>query len=732
MLCPRRRKRLPDEMKFEALSPMKLKPLKFLAAVGLLTSGAPMTPMAATPPSQTLKTLEAYQSVAKPFNAVLSTPPFETTPEAIRRSIESAITNANAGLDRIGTLSSNQVTFDNTLRALDDVMYQANLAANRVYLIKETSTNETARQVATDQIKAFQDWAVGLDYREDVYRAIKAYGDTRPGLSGERAKLLEDVLRDYRRAGLALPKDKRDDVEKLRKELASKCTDFQSNITEAKAPVRFTRQELEGIPEEFLGQPGLKTGPDEYTLLANVTLQYLMVMDNARSEATRKRMLIARETIARDKNVALMNDIVRLRQRIAGELGYGSWADYQIEPKMAKNEATARAFLTDLSRGLQPKFDAELKEFAAMKARDTGDANAKINVWDARYYSNQLKKQKYAIDTEQLRAFFPYERTLQGMFDIYSSIFGIRIQEIDAPYRWVPELKLYAVSDAASGEPLGLFYLDMFPREGKYSHFAHFSLIEGKRLADGNYQRPVSALICNFPKPQPDRPSLLSHDEVETLFHEFGHCMHSMLTRAEFARFSGTSVPGDFVEAPSQMLESWIWDKKVLDGFAADYRDPSKKIPQEIIEKLKEAKLATVGTHYRRQAALALLDLALHQAAKSNGEIDVVKITNPILAEVYLPEPEGTAFIAGFGHLAGGYDAGYYGYAWADAIAQDLATVFEKSPKGFLDTDAGKRLRDEIYAPGGSRDANVSIEKFLGRPRSSEPFLKSIGIGKGR
>ena len=708
---------------------MSVRLLTPILAMTLSASGADVS---SPTPSRPLKTISDYQSAAKSFNSVINLPELETSPESIRRSVESAISKANEGLDRIGAVAPGQATFDNTVRALDDIVYEANLAANRASLLKETSTNEAVRQSATEMIKVFQDWAVGLDYREDVYKAVKAYADTHPALTGERAKLLEDTLRDYRRAGLALPPAKRDAVEKLRKELANKCTDFQSNITETRAPVRFTHAELDGVPEEFLNQPGLKTGPDEYTLNANITLQVLMVMENARSEAARKKMLITRDSIAKDKNVPLMNEMVRLRQQIAKELGYASWADYQIEPKMAKNEATARNFLVQLSRGLQPKFDSELKAFAALKARDTGNPNARINLWDARYYANQLKKEKYAIDAEQLRVFFPYEKVLQGMFDIYSAIFGIQIQEVEAPSKWITDLKLYAVSDDKTGEPLGMFYLDMFPREGKYNHFAHFSIIEGKRLPDGRYQRPVSALICNFPKPRPDRPSLLSHDEVETLFHEFGHCLHTMLTRAEFARFSGTSVPGDFVEAPSQMLENWVWDKKVLDGFAADYRDPSKKIPPEILGKLKEAKLATVGSHYRRQVSLALLDLALHTAPKSGQEIDAVKTTNPILAEIYLPEPEGTAFVAGFGHLAGGYDAGYYGYAWADAIAQDMATVFENSPKGFLDTSAGRRLRDEIYSPGGSRDADVSIERFLGRARSSEPFLKSLGIGTGQ
>jgi thimet oligopeptidase len=378
---------------------------------------------------------------------------------------------------------------------------------------------------------------------------------------------------------------------------------------------------------------------------------------------------------------------------------------------------------------LQPKFDAELAEFKRLKAKETGQANPTIFVWDWRYYANQLKKEKYTVDAEQLRVYFPYQQVLEGMFTIYQSIFGLKFERLEAPYKWVDDLQLYAVADAKSDEPLGLFYLDMFPREGKYNHFAQFGIIEGKLLPNGKYQRPVTALICNFPTPGKDKPSLLAHTDVETLFHEFGHAMHSLLTRARFVRFSGTRVPGDFVEAPSQMLENWVWDKKVLDSFAADYRDSSKKIPAEILAKLKEAKLATEATRYRRQLSFGLTDLLLHTRIHEENTKEVLPLSLKTLNEVFLPLAPGTAFISYFGHLTG-YDAGYYGYAWADAISADLATVFEKAPNGYFDQTAGRRLRTEIYEPGDSRDVNVAIEKFLGRPRSIEPFLKRIGIEK--
>jgi thimet oligopeptidase len=215
---------------------------------------------------------------------------------------------------------------------------------------------------------------------------------------------------------------------------------------------------------------------------------------------------------------------------------------------------------------------------------------------------------------------------------------------------------------------------------------------------------------------------------VETLFHEFGHALHSIVTRAKYGRFAGAHVPGDFVEAPSQMLQNWVWDKRVLDTFAADYRDPSKKIPAEIIKQMNDSKRATAGVFYRRQFAFASLDLALHDQHPEEQPYDSVAITNPILEKVFLPIDPSTTFVSYFGHL-NGYDAGYYGYAWADAIAADMATVFEKAKDGYLDKTAGMRLRQEIYQQGDSRDVNVSIEKFLGRKQSIDPFLKKIGIG---
>jgi thimet oligopeptidase len=675
-----------------------------------------------------LKTVDDFRDAAAKANAVLTIPDWQQTPEAVEASMKDAIAKANKALDQIAAQDLTKVTFKSTITALDDLGYEAALAANKANLIKQTNTNAAMRSAGEKAVKAYQEWVVGVDYREDVYKAIKAFADIQPKLSGEDEKLFKETLRDYRRAGLELPPEKRKEVEQMRKELAKLGTDFETNIANTKAPVVFTKSELDGLPESFFASPGVKTGDDAYTVMANVTWQFITVEENAKSEATRKKLYVIHDSLAKDANVRLLNQMLMLRNKIALRLGYKSWDDFQTEIKMAKSGAGAKSYIDNLVTGIQPKFAAEVSEMQKMKAADTKDPNAKIGVWDWRYYQNQLNKQKYAVDKEALRAFFPFQKVLDGMFKIYQDIFGLKFEKVNPTSKWVDDLELYVVTDSATGEPLGLFYLDNFPREGKFNHFAMFEVVGGKLLPDGKYQRPTVALVCNFPPPTADKPSLLSHSDVETLFHEFGHALHGIVTRAKYARFAGTHVPGDFVEAPSQMLQNWTWDKKVLDAFAADYRDPAKKIPAEIIKKMNDAKLATAGVFYRRQFAFASLDLALHDVHPENEPYDSVAISNPILEKVFLPIDPSTTFVSYFGHL-NGYDAGYYGYAWADAIAADMATVFEKAKDGYFDKQAGLRLRREIYEPGDSRDATASIEKFLGRKQSVEPFLKKIGIG---
>jgi thimet oligopeptidase len=682
----------------------------------------------ATPPVPVVSLAE-LQARAATFKNRLTLPDFETSPAAIQAALDATLATCNTALDRVAALPPDALTFSNTIAAMDDISFEANRFANRIYFIKETSPDAAVREAATGAVKKFQDWAVGLDYREDVYRSLKAFAATQPKLSGEQAKLMTEVLRDYRRAGLDLPKSERDEIESLRKKLAARCTDFDLNVNQAEHALKFTKTQLAGVPESILSQPAINTGKDEYTLKANVTWQALAVLENGRLEESRRRMETARANLAKESNTPVLEEILTLRSEIARRLGYRSWADYVIEVKMAKTASTAIEFLEKLESGLQPKFAAELAELQKLKARDTRDKQAKIELWDWRYYAEQLRKERFNVDAEQLRVYFPMQRAVEGMFTIYQRIFAVTFTPVTPPFKWIGDLELYCVADTATGEPLGFFYLDMYPREGKYNHFAVFTIVDGKRLAGGEYQRPVVALVCNFPPATPDQPSLLKHSDVETLFHEFGHAMHNILTRASYSRFAGANVPRDFVEAPSQMLEAWVWDKAVLDSFAADYRDTAKKIPADILDQLKAARLATMGCFYRRQLSFGMMDLALHTQITPANASNAIPLANAVLSQVFLPVPPGSAFPCYFGHLTG-YDAGYYGYAWAKAIASDMASPFEQAPEGFMDRTVGRRLRDEIYAVGDSRDVSESIQAYLGREPSIEPFLKEIGVSK--
>src|SRR5204863_540808 len=291
-------------------------------------------------------------------------------------------------------------------------------------IIKETNTNPAMRAAAEEAVKTFQEWAVGIDYREDVYKAIKAFANTHPKLSGEDEKLLNETLRDYRRAGLDLPPDQRKEVEQLRKELSKLGTDFDTNIVNASAPVMFTKADLDGLPDSFFASPGIKTGDDAYTVMANVTWQFVAVEENAKSEATRKKLYVIHDSLAKDTNASVLNQMLVLRNKIALRLGYKSWDDFQTEIKMAKSGTGAKSYIDNLISGIQPKFAAEVAEFQKMKTEDTHNPEAKIGIWDWRYYTNQVKKQKYNVDAEALRSFFPFQKVLEGMFNIYQSIFG--------------------------------------------------------------------------------------------------------------------------------------------------------------------------------------------------------------------------------------------------------------------------------------------------------------------
>jgi thimet oligopeptidase len=684
--------------------------------VSLPAFAAPLTPFA------------DFQAKAARANSVLVLPAYPLTPDEIRAKTSQTLKDADAALAALVAQNPAKRTFASTFADFDAITSLVGTFGGHIGTLAETHPDKAMRDTAREESNKLDNWGIALEYREDIFQVLKAYADTKPALDPLQQRLLDFTMRDYRRAGLALPAAERKLVEQRRKSLTELTQQFEIAINEARAPLDFTAEELGGVPASFLESPGVKQADGRYRVMANITWHYQAVMDNADRAEVRQRLLLARYKLAQGKNIPILSKIVALRADIAQRLGYANWADYKTETRMAKTGATALKFEEDLVTGLQPKFTAEVETLRQLKAAQTGQADTKLELADVGYYTNRLKKEKYAFDTEALRVYFPYQATLQGMFAIYQRIFGLKFTQVEPPYTWAPGVQLWVVEDATTGLTMGAFYLDMFPREGKFNHFANFPQLRGRFLPDGRYELPLAALVCNFPPPSADKPSLLKHSDVETLFHEFGHVMHNVLGRS---RYEGLlSVPRDFVEAPSQMLENWVWDKAVLDTFAADYRDPTKKIPAETIDALVRAREATEGYADRRQLSFGLTDLSLHTLdVDAAWQADVLAISNDVAARVALPLPPDTAFVAYFGHLSG-YDAGYYGYLWAKVMAIDMASVFRAAPGGFLDEKVGRRLRDEVYAVGNTREVADSVEKFLGRPRSQEPFLNYVGIKK--
>lgn len=670
--------------------------------------------------------LSDFAAAAEQHGVVLGLAKLDWSAEGIGPEVDRLLAEADIALDRIAGQDPDYVSFASTFAALDEAVDPVMQMLNQLWLMKETRVEDEARQACNLEVMKIDAWMVDLTYRQDLYDICRAYADRyaageRAELTGEERKLFEDNMRDYRRSGFDLDAATRTEVAALQNKLNGITNAFDTNITEAAVSLHFTTEELDGVPDGFLAASKREDGRHEVRV--TVTPDYMAVMGNARSEAVRRATNTARYSVAMETNGPLLNEMVAVREAIATKLGYANWADYKTEPKMAGSGATAIEFCEDLVAGLEPKFQAEVARLRQLKAEDTGDPGAVINWWDFRYYQNMLMRNEYGVDAEALRRYFQLDDVIDGMFAIYQHIFDLEFHPIEAPYSWFDDLRLYVVTDASTGEPLGCFYLDLFPRPGKYNHFAQFDVIGGKRLADGRYRRPVAALVCNFTPGVGDAPALMSHDEVETIFHEFGHAMHAVLTRTEYAQFSGGNVPRDFVEAPSQMFERWVWDVDVLRTFAVDYEDPTKPIPAELVEKMQEISQSMAGVGYRRQMGLALSDLRMHVG----GVQDAGAVCNATNTEVLFPVPAGTNFAAYWGHLTG-YDAGYYGYGWADSIAADLATAFEDSPGRFLDQEVGMRLRREIYEVGGSRDVRTSVREYLGRDSDNRAFLRQLGL----
>lgn len=646
--------------------------------------------------------------------------------QTVPANVTAALKDADAGIAKIVALPAASRNFDNTLGALDAISARVDIDTSLTLFMSYVSPDAKVREGARAAEEAVSNWGIALGKREDLYKVIKAYADTKPNLSGEQRRLLEFTMRDYRRAGMDLAPDKREKLKALEIDINKLGIEFETNINEDQTKVPFNVDELKGVPEDAY---------KDLPRVGNVILcgldgpTYGAIMDYATSDATRQKAQWLYRRRGGAKNVEIIEKIIKLRAEAATLMGYVNRVDYEIETRMAKNSQTVKKFYDDLLPKVNAKSKLDVEEFTEAKRKLTGDAKAELMPWDYSFLKRTLMRDKYSVDSQKVAEYFPMDRVVQGLFSITSSLFNIEYKDVTANAKalglpvWHEDVRLYEITDKATKEMLGRLYTDLYPRPNKYSHAACWGLQPRRVGEDGKVHMPLAALVCNFTKPTADKPSLMPHDEVETFFHEFGHGLHQILTNTRYARFSGTAVARDFVEAPSQMLENWVWAPDVLKTFAKHYKT-NEVLPQGMLDGMKAARTLGSGIETQGQFFLGLMDQAFHTAP--GGEVD----TTAVAKEVYersMPYRfvPGTFPQASFGHLTG-YQGAYYGYMWSLVYAQDLFRRFEEL--GLLSPKAGLYYREKVLGRGGSMDEMDMLRDYLGREPKLDAFLKHLGL----
>ncbi|KAL5438554.1 hypothetical protein PMIN05_005758 [Paraphaeosphaeria minitans] len=639
------------------------------------------------------------------------------------------------------------------------------------------STDKALRDASTEAEKLLDDFSIESSMRDDVFKLIDAVLKKKESLDPESQRLLEKDHKSYIRNGLNLdPGAQRDRFKEIKQRLSAISIEFQKNLNEEQAGIWFTREELDGVPEDVVD--GLKVGEGENKDKFWLTFKYpdlFPTLKYATNAETRKRVFVENENKCND-NVPLFREAILLRDEAARLLGYNNHAEFRIEDKMAKTTKTVNDFLGDLRTRLAPGGQAEIKKLLELKQEDLntrrlGDDSSKYFLWDHRYYDRLMLERDFQLDQQIIAEYFPLQTTIQGMLKIFEELFGLAFVEITGDDRtaladggkgsdivWHEDVQVFSVwDDEGEGAGfVGYLYLDLFPRDGKYGHAANFNLQPGYIDENGKRRYPATALVCNFSKPTPKKPSLLKHDEVVTLFHELGHGIHDLVSKTIYSRFHGTNTVRDFVEAPSQMLENWCWTPSQLRSLSHHYshlspeyeaaykeasgadKKPAEQIPNSLIANLISTKHVNDALFNLRQLHFGMFDMTVHEPKSHEGikELDITSTYNQLRHDIsQLDGPEASSGDwkwgngqATFGHLIGGYDAGYYGYLSSQVYSTDMFySVFKEDP---MNGKEGRRYRHTVLERGGSKEEMDILEEFLGRKPSTEAFYKELGISK--
>ncbi|KAK8028319.1 peptidase family M3 [Apiospora marii] len=703
--------------------------------------------------------MSASMAPDKYKNPPQAPPTFTGTKDSIASQAKALCDTTRSVLDKVvAQVPVEKATFASVLKPMAEDEDQSALNGRILGFYQYVSADADLRNASTEAEKIMDDFAIECNMRDDVFQLVDAVFKnikSESNLDPESLRLLEKEHKNYIKNGLGLPKGpQRDRFKEIKKRLSQISIQFQKNLNEENGGVWFTKEELDGVPADVV--EGLEKGTGENEGKVRLSFKYpdlFPTLKFAKNPETRRKVFIANENKVND-NLPLFKETIVLRDEAARMLGYPNHAALRIEDKMAKTTDTVNTFLSDLRQRLTAGGEKERKHLLELKKKDEESRglkpDGKYYLWDHRYYDRMMIEQEYSIDETKIAEYFPLSNTVKGMLKIFEELFGLAFVQLSKEERakisptgkaedivWHEDVIVYSVwDDNSEGNGfVGYLYLDLHPRQGKYGHAANFNLQPGFVQTDGSRHYPATALVCNFSKPTPTKPSLLKHDEVTTLFHELGHGIHDLAGRTKYARFHGTSTVRDFVEAPSQMLENWCWTPSQIKALSSHY-ETGQPIPDDLIQKQIATKHVNDALFNLRQLHFGIYDMKVH--APENHEtiekMDLTKLYNELRAELCGfagPETFGEGYNWGsgqatFGHLIGGYDAGYYGYLSSEVYSTDMFhTVFKKNP---MDGKEGRRYRHTVLEKGGSQDEMTTLEQFLGRKPSTEAFYRELGL----
>ncbi|KAF3160296.1 hypothetical protein TWF225_006351 [Orbilia oligospora] len=685
------------------------------------------------------------------FKAPQAPPIFKHDPESLIHDTKALIEKSRNTLDRLARdITPETATFENVIAPLAADENDMGLSSHILGFYQYVSSDPKIREASSEADKLLSEYSIEAGMREDIFKLVNSVAKSPPSnLTPEGRRLVEKLNTDYIRMGLELEGPKRDRFKEIKKELSVLSIDFSKTLNEENGGNWFTEQQLEGVPTDVINI--LKTDEKDGVKKYFLTYKYPDLFPTLKFDVNadvREQVFIGNENKCPD-NLPRFDKTIRLRHEKAQLLGYENHAQYVLKEKMAKSPEKVNSFLGDLKSKLTEGGRAEVQKLKLLKKTDVEarglSFDDKYYLWDHRFYDRLVREQEFNIDENKIAEYFPLQKCVDGMLTIFERLFGLKFVQVaedgaqvgSGERGWHEDCKVYLVHDEESlgGEFVGYLYLDLHPREGKYGHAANFNLIPGFLREPGNSTSrnyPSTALVCNFSKPTPSKPSLLKHDEVVTLFHELGHGIHDLVSRTIYSRFHGTNTVGDFVEAPSQMLENWCWEPEQLKELSSHY-ETGEPLPDDLITALIKSKHVNDGLFNLRQLHFGIFDMRVHELSLPQDEnIDSSATYNNLRSEIAgLDGPADPKFGQGqttFGHLMGGYDAGYYGYLWSLVFASDMYfTGFKKDP---MDPKNGRRYRHEVLEKGGSRDEMESLKAFLGREPNSEAFFKELGIKK--